>query len=369
MKQPKYLQLVQKITRQIEQGALRVGQPLPSYLELKNQYEVSQSTVDKAYAILEKEGLITRKVGSGIYVSEPPVLPATGFVGLVDASYSFNRNFQYFAELTAGVREQAKQSGKCVIMIDDPAGFDRWAELDGIVLCEAGHYGCLSGSDKFISSLLPPACSCVNTLFPIPGMKSVVANDTAGMQLLIEHLVRLGHRRIGYLARMHQLPMSQHPLVRQRFRAYKKALQKYQLDVTDELTYSPPLEFYRDYYSYGFEGMKHWFANGWRDLGCTALLAQNDLTAMGMIDALKDVGFDVPGDVSVAGFDNSEVFQLAPYQLTTVQVPLREMGREAIKVLLRCSSVARQNITLPVQLIEGRSTAVVYSENTAQVAV
>jgi len=372
MKQAKYLQLAQKLTRQIQQGSLLVGQPLPSYLELKTRYQVSQSTVDKAYLILEAEGLITRKVGSGIYVSKPPAKSATGFVGLVDASHDFNKNFQYYAQLVSGVRQQAKESGKCVIMIDDPDAFDRWDELEGVVLCEAGHYGFLQQEKASIFQLLPDSYPCVNTLFEISGVSSVVADDAAGMRLLMKHLVNLGHRRIGYLGRMHQEPMSRHPLVWQRFHAYKTAIKKYRLDYQDEWAFSPPLEFYRDYYLYGYEGMKHWLKNGWDDLGCTALLAQNDLTAMGMIDALKEAGLDVPGDVSVAGFDDAEVFRLAQYQLTTVHVPLREIGEAAMKVLLQRLQNADHDIetaVLPVRLINGRTTAAINAQQFMQAAV
>jgi DNA-binding LacI/PurR family transcriptional regulator len=366
MKQPKYLQLVQKITRQIEQGTLQVGQPLPSYLELKTRYQVSQSTVDKAYAILETEGLITRKVGSGIYVSEPPV---TGFVGLVDASHDFNRNFQYYAQLVSGMREQAKEMGTCVIMIDDPSTFDRWNELDGLVLCEAGHYGFLEEGVGQIRQILPHSLPCVNTIFEMEKISNVVADDVNGMQLLVKHLANLGHQRIGYLGRMHQEPMAHHPLVVQRFQAYRNALKNHRLSYQDELVFSPPLEFYRDYYSYGYEGMKHWFQNGWESLECTALLAHNDLTAMGMIDALKEAGLDVPGDISVTGFDDAEFFRLASYELTTVHVPLREIGREAMKVLLEKSSQPARTITLPVRLVEGRTTAAVNLESAARMAV
>ena len=369
MKQPKYTQLVQEITRQIKRGSLKVGQPLPPYVELKDRYNVSQSTLDRAYQILENDGLITRKVGSGIYVSEPPVKSTTGFVGLVDASHDFNRNFQYYAQLVSGVREQAKEMGKCVMMIDDPVTFDRWDELDGLVLCEAGHYGFLEKGVGQILRILPHSLSCVNTIFEVEKISNVVADDVNGMRLLVKHLANLGHQHIGYLGRMYQEPMARHPLVVQRFQAYRNALKKYRLSYEDELAFSPPLEFYRDYYSYGYEGMKYWLKDGWESLECTALLAHNDLTAMGMIDALKEAGFDVPGDVGVAGFDDAEVFRLASYELTTVHVPLREIGKEAIKVLLQQPSETVRTITLPVRLVEGRTTAAVNLENAARMAV
>ena len=67
---PKYLRLVEQLRQQIESGALRPGDRLPSYAELRTRYGMTQPTVDRAHALLEQENLIERIQGRGTFVAE-----------------------------------------------------------------------------------------------------------------------------------------------------------------------------------------------------------------------------------------------------------------------------------------------------------
>lgn len=67
----------------------------------------------------------------------------------------------------------------------------------------------------------------------------------------------------------------------------------------------------------------------------TAVMCYNDLVAIGLLRALRELDIDVPGEVSVTGFDNIETCDYAPVPLTTMGVPTAEMGRAAVEVLIR----------------------------------
>jgi len=94
-------------------------------------------------------------------------------------------------------------------------------------------------------------------------------------------------------------------------------------------------------------------------LGCTAIIAQSDDVAKGIIKTMDEAGINVPIEVSVAGFDGLPSFP-GELPLTTIQLPLFEMGKRAMATLLdwlEHPGQAPGDIILPVHLIEGQSTA------------
>ncbi len=81
----------------------------------------------------------------------------------------------------------------------------------------------------------------------------------------------------------------------------------------------------------------------------TAVFCFNDIAAIGAIRALKDAGLNVPGDVSVVGFDDIQSAAFAMPSLTTVRQPLTEMGKRGAQVLLE--QIANREAALPVEIV------------------
>lgn len=67
----------------------------------------------------------------------------------------------------------------------------------------------------------------------------------------------------------------------------------------------------------------------------TGVTCYNDLVAIGLLRALRELGIEVPGEVSVAGFDDVKTCEYAPVPLTSMGVPTEEMGRAAVGILIR----------------------------------
>jgi DNA-binding LacI/PurR family transcriptional regulator len=97
-----------------------------------------------------------------------------------------------------------------------------------------------------------------------------------------------------------------------------------------------------------------------RDDALTAVFCANDLIALGVIEAARSLGRDVPGAVSVVGFDDSFVASLVSPPLTTIRQPLARLGKEAANLTIDLiedpagSHIGRQ---LPVELVVRGSTS------------
>jgi LacI family transcriptional regulator len=324
--EPKYASIAARYRQQIQSGVLRPGDRLPSFAEVRAQLGVGQSTLERAHQLLESETLILREPGRGVFVAPQRRRPKTGIIGLygIDA---VKGHHPYFSRLLEGVHLAAQEAGIEILLLHEnvPLAPDK---VDGILL--------YSTMPDVALRKLPPEVPCVSLLTSARGISSVTVDDSEGVAAAVRHLVEQGHRRIAYLVgRSHQ------SVAQCRTTAYRNALCEAGIMPQDEwLRNLPELsslghrEIYRAFVEWGHEAMIGWLANGWTDLGCTALLAHNDDTAIGATRALQEAGWKVPKQVSVVGYDDTLSAELFHPPLTTVHVPLREIGSRAMELLL-----------------------------------
>ena len=156
---------------------------------------------------------------------------------------------------------------------------------------------------------------------PDPGSIAFVSDDEGGARLAVEHLVRIGRRRI-----VHVTGPARFAVVHGRAAAYRAVLAEAGLD---EL----PVMMGHWAESWGLEAVDILFGPG--GAAPDAIFCGNDQIARGVIDGLRERGIDVPGAVGVVGFDNWEIVatQSRP-PLTTVDMNLVALGREAGLTLL-----------------------------------
>ena len=177
-------------------------------------------------------------------------------------------------------------------------------------------------------------------------MPTVDADNLTGAVLATEHLLALGHRRIGFLGGREDLESS-----RLREEGYRTALRAAGVRVDPELVRNG--------------GYRRQTATGpARELLTlpdrpTAIFAANDLSALGTLDVARELGLSVPEDLSVIGFDNVPESALTEPPLTTVAQPMQEMGSEAVRLLVRLmngTELAGAHVRLPTALVERGST-------------
>ncbi|MFN8446107.1 MAG: LacI family DNA-binding transcriptional regulator [Caldilineaceae bacterium] len=153
----------------------------------------------------------------------------------------------------------------------------------------------------------------------------VLVDNYSGARAAVEHLLQLGHKRIGYLGKV--LPGSPEVVDNQRFRGYRDALATAGIPAIDEWII---LEL--DPYSIqdGNHGLRQLLV---QDPEVTAVLAFSDIMAAGVLQAAYDLHLRVPDQLSVIGFDNTYAPYLSP-PLSTVAIPMIEVGKAAAQVAI-----------------------------------
>jgi len=186
----------------------------------------------------------------------------------------------------------------------------------------------------------------VNRRAETPGVPSVVVNDAAGIAAIIEHLVSLGHRRVAHVAGPQLMSTG-----KIRYETFVEECRKAGLATDATL-----IEF-TDAFMEG-EGRRAATALLKREK-FTAIVAANDLLALGCYGALADAGLVCGRDVSVTGFNDMPFVDRLQPPLTTVHIPLNEMGEGAARLLLDQlmeNGSSETTITLQPELVVRAST-------------
>jgi LacI family transcriptional regulator len=350
VRRPRYQQIADEMRAQVRCGELKVGARLPSFPEMRRQ-GVSQNTMEKVYALLEAEGLIARSTGSGVYVAHPQRAKKTGIIGFINHPRLLHH--PYYTHLLRGVQREALTAGIEVLLLSDQNAV-RWEKVDGVL-----HQTTMGGLLQ-----MPPGMPQVLLIHALLNLDSAVVDDSPGMAQAMEHLLRLGHRRIALLTQQ----MLPNALSHQRIDTYQEAL--HARGIKPQAAWMrclhEPDKTGRTWEQTGYDDMKQWLSEDWSTLGCTAILAHNDETAVGVIAALQDAGLRVPEDVSVVGFDGTEIAHFHRPRLTTVKVPLEEIGARGFELLMQqvnrpVSELGKERsqvrLSLPTELQLGQSTA------------
>jgi LacI family transcriptional regulator len=175
---------------------------------------------------------------------------------------------------------------------------------------------------------------------------SVTIPNRDGASVLVSHLIETGHRRIAMLCG----PEGNGDADERRL-GYRDALRG------AEIPLLPELEIAGDFTEHsGYVLARKVFL---LDPAPTAVFAANDQMALGLLSALRDAGIAVPGDVAVAGFDDTMIARYLSPPLTTVRVDAYEMGRAAVRLLLDALSspddAPISEEVVPAQLVVRRS--------------
>jgi LacI family transcriptional regulator len=159
----------------------------------------------------------------------------------------------------------------------------------------------------------------------VPGVTNIVLDHARAAKLALEHLIKLGHRKMAFIKGQEFSSDTQ-----VRWDAVCAAAQELNVEVKDKLT--GQLEGESSSPELGYQVTRKLLET---KEPFTALFAFNDISAIGAIQALREAGRQIPQDVSVVGFDDIQSAAFQNPALTTVRQPLRQMGVIAAETLLR----------------------------------
>ncbi|WP_306206363.1 LacI family DNA-binding transcriptional regulator [Actinoplanes sp. RD1] len=251
----------------------------------------------------------------------------------------------FFAGIVKAAQTRARTLGHSVFLSDideDPAVETLLIQalvkqVDGLLLCSP------RSSDEELRALRGqvPTVLLNRRLAPFP---SVTLDAAGGMAQALVHLHALGHQRVAYVAGPHTSWAN-----RERLRGLRQAAEPRPIELIEVGTAPPTVE--------GGAAV----ADVVLTTGVTAVLAFNDLTALGLLNRLRARNIHVPEDISVIGFDGILLSSLVSPALTTIGVDMDKLGQAGVDVLVETmADPARTPVhrKLPTQLIVRASTDV-----------
>jgi len=328
---------------------------LPTMAELRVELGVSTYTLNDAIRELERRQVLRSVNGVGIYVTSRKKM-LTGNIGLI-GTHNFRQNTPYYSELMRGLENAVLENKQHLLFLGTDYDWDKHSceKVDGILI---------AGIDQAnaVIKKLPPALPVVAVLITAETISSVTADDYQGAKLAVQYLIENGHRRIACL--MEKTPI----LSRRRFAGFQDSLHeagikagKASMRLAASPEYEEPFENgIQRYISWGKSQMKAWLADGWLKTKCTAIFVQNEGAAIGVIQALQEEGIQVPQQVSVIGFDGTQICDYVSPTLCAVQVPLSQISAKAVEVLnhqIQHGVQEAQSIVFPLRIREGGSVA------------
>lgn len=257
-----------------------------------------------------------------------------------------------FPPIVKGIEETLRASG-CVALVANADGdaasqaevFEQMLarRVDGLIIATAARDDLLVA--RCIAQHVPFVL--VNRGADAEGLSMVVNDDQLGTQLAVQHLVALGHRRIAHLAGPQNLSTG---FVRRA--GFVAAMREAGLpagSIVNCTGYSREA---------GKSGCEKLFAKA-PDI--TAIVASNDLLALGCYDALHAMNLSCPENISVIGHNDMPLMDMVSPPMTTVRIQHREMGAQAARVLL-------ENIASPDRAPEAvvLQPAIILRKSTAQ---
>lgn len=343
-------QLREILLQEIREGHFSEGGRIPSERDLAQQYGISRASVRETITELINAGILFRTVGKGTYITAGSArghaAPQTLNIGFLISEDIFHFVQTGYNRILRGVGEACRMSGDNLVF--HSVGDSQRLATDGSLTLS----GCVivGGLRRNVIERLKEAGTpfvLVDLLLKdeASDVTAVTIDYAGGTRMAVEHLVRLNHRQIGFIG----LSGSE------KYNAYWQALEEFGLAYNPRQVEFLPLMDLEPGMLAGFHAMQQMIAKAQLP---TAVLVTNDYVARGVMEALSVSGIEVPGQISIVGYDDLGIKTSPP--ITTIRVDLDQVGRLAVDALYRRikgTPVQPGQTVVPVALVVRASTA------------
>jgi LacI family transcriptional regulator len=264
----------------------------------------------------------------------------------------------YFATIIRGVEDVARQHGYMVILCNS----DRVPEIeigyintlgsyraDGLIFAGGGltDESYLKNIDKALQNFQRRGAKCISLAKHLVSTLSVLVDNEQVIRDSVSYLISLGHQAIAYISGPTLLTTTS-----LRFNGYRATLSEHHLPYRVEFVFDGDYK-----YESGLQAAQAIDKLAEKP---TAVLASNDMMAIGCIVGLRELGYRIPQDLSVMGVDDITAAQFVDPPLTTMALPLYELGAKGMDSLIKVRSgdlAGDETIVLAHQLVRRKSTA------------
>ena len=311
-----------------------------------SDYPVSAATRERVLEAARTLDYVPNALARGLLKSRVPVV----------AVIVHDITDPYFAEVVRGVEDGATAAGYLVITCSSERDAERERSYVRLLRSIRAAAVVFAGSglddpalneemDRHLAAMRADGAAIVHLSPHAHGSPEVSVDNAAGIAGMVAALVGLGHRRIAFLAGPRSLFVA-----RERLAGYRRGLEAAGIAFDARLVMSTGFDI-----AGGVAGVDALLASG---VPFTAVCCANDLLALGALQRLAALGIDVPAGVSVAGFDDISTAALTAPTLSTVRLPLREMGRRGFEHADRLlAGEVPEAMVLPTEVILRGSTA------------
>ncbi len=320
MDSPKYRQILDLLTSEIQAGKWAVGQKMPSEAALVRRLGGSRITIGRALRELTQQGLVRRVAGSGTFVASAGesrkvfglLIPRLGETDIYEPMCQgmATANPLLWEEVDAGNAEERARD-LCRQYADGTVAGVFFAPLELMERKDTVNANVLS----LLDHAGVPVVLLDHDALPFPGRSKhdlIGVDNRHAAYLATTHLATLGSKRIGFIGLTGAAPT-----VDARIAGYREGVGNAGT-VVQISSISPDA-----------------LQNIMNAEPCDAFVCANDRTAGEVMHALRHIGFDIPGAVRIVGMDDVGYAALLPVPLTTIRQPCREIGEAAMSAMLQ----------------------------------